>query len=86
MDWLSQFVATVRQQRAARGLSVQALAALAGMSRQTLHRIEGGTLHPRIETAARLAAALGLRIQDLVPPWQQTENGTTTAPKQENDQ
>ena len=46
--------------RAARGLSQLTLAARAGVSQATVHRLERRKCRPRPHVARRLAAALGL--------------------------
>jgi DNA-binding XRE family transcriptional regulator len=41
------------------GLSMQQLAENAGLTRQTVHALETGQRKPSLETARRLAAAMG---------------------------
>ena len=56
----------LRGYRAACGLSQDDLAQLAGLSRETISRIERGDT-PRWKTARTLAAALGVRPEQLFP-------------------
>jgi transcriptional regulator with XRE-family HTH domain len=55
----------LEEARAARGLSQDALAELAAVGESTVGRIERGTTRPRPHVARRLAAALGLRVNDI---------------------
>jgi transcriptional regulator with XRE-family HTH domain len=55
----------LEEARAARGLSQDALAELAAVGESTVGRIERGTTRPRPHVARRLAAALGLRPNDI---------------------
>lgn len=52
----------VRAVRLRRGLTQQALASRAGMSRQWLAGLESGTANPTWDVVARLAAALELDV------------------------
>lgn len=54
--------------RKARGLSFDALARQAGVSKGTLVQIEQERANPSISTLCRLAAALGVSVADLVAP------------------
>ncbi|HYG56483.1 MAG TPA: substrate-binding domain-containing protein [Symbiobacteriaceae bacterium] len=56
---------TLRQMRTRAGLSQQDLAALAGVTRQTVGGIEAGQFAPSATVALRLARALGCRVEDL---------------------
>lgn len=51
--------------REKRGLSAAALAALVGVSRQTIYAIEAGTYVPNTVTSLQLARALGVSVEDL---------------------
>jgi putative molybdopterin biosynthesis protein len=51
--------------REKRGLSAAALAALVGVSRQTIYAIESGTYVPNTVTSLQLARALGVSVEDL---------------------
>ena len=56
----------LREAREARHLSQAALASASNVSERQIRRIEGGQIgHPRIATANRLAAALGLSLDAL---------------------
>jgi transcriptional regulator with XRE-family HTH domain len=57
----------LRQWREARGLSVRALAAQAGVNYVTVVRIEGGRLSPTVALLAKLARALGITVRDFFP-------------------
>jgi|GEM_PF-4644842 len=56
---------TMRQIRRAHSLSQAALAQAAGVSRGTVALIEAGRLAPTVTVARRLAAALGVTLDDL---------------------
>src|SRR5690606_42134108 len=63
----------VRERRIAAGLSQQALAARAGLTRQAVSAIEAGRYLPNTAVALRLARALGCPVEELfrlpdVPP------------------
>lgn len=49
--------------RVAKKLTIPQLAALAKMPRQTLHLLENGQRQPSLETAERLAIALGKKLR-----------------------
>lgn len=51
--------------RRSRTLNQQQLAALVGISQQSLSKIERGRLHPSKDVQARLAAILGVSVSDL---------------------
>ena len=51
--------------RGKRGLSAAALAALVGVSRQTIYAIEAGTYVPNTVTSLQLARALAVSVEDL---------------------
>lgn len=55
----------LRDLRQGRGISQQALAQRAGLSRQTVNAIEGGRSAPAVAVALRLARALDCRVEDL---------------------
>nr|WP_237519135.1 helix-turn-helix transcriptional regulator [Streptomyces sp. SID5910] len=48
------------------GLTQQALAERAGLDKQAVSLIENGHQSPRLDTAKRLAAALGISLAELV--------------------
>jgi len=58
----------LRAKRKDAGLSLQALAARAGMSWSRLSRIERGDLKLRVDDVLVLAAVLGCEASDLMPP------------------
>jgi molybdate-binding protein/DNA-binding XRE family transcriptional regulator len=55
----------VRELRELRGLSQQALAAAASLSRQSVGAIEAGRATPAVDVALRLARALDCRVEEL---------------------
>lgn len=55
----------LKEWRQRRGLTQQALADLAGVTRQTISGIEAGLYGPGVEVALRLSRALTCRIEDL---------------------
>jgi transcriptional regulator with XRE-family HTH domain len=63
VEKLARRIKTVRE---ARGLSQQALADKAGVSRGYLARLEGGHHDPTVGTVAKLARALGVKLIDLL--------------------
>lgn len=64
----SHLCANVRALRAARGLTQQGLAEIAGLPRATIAKIEAGSPNPTLATTARLATALRVSIDELVAP------------------
>ena len=58
----------LRRLREKRGLRTVHLAAAADISVQALHVIESGRGFPKLETAQRIAAALGVTVDELWPP------------------
>lgn len=56
----------IRQRRSDRRLSLDRLAALAGVSKGLLVQIESGRANPSIATLCKVAAALGASVADLV--------------------
>jgi transcriptional regulator with XRE-family HTH domain len=66
-ETLHQVIArNVREYRHARGLTLDALADAAGISRRMLIMIEGGTTNPSVATLDRLGQALGVGLSSLV--------------------
>lgn len=51
--------------RYGRNLTQEELAEVAGMSPDTINKLEGGRTHPRPGTVRKLAAALGVEAEDL---------------------
>ncbi|WP_433331913.1 helix-turn-helix domain-containing protein [Spirillospora sp. CA-294931] len=58
--------ANLRAARAQRGWRLDDLAAASGVSRGMIHQIESARSHPSVATLAKLCAALGLPISELV--------------------
>jgi transcriptional regulator with XRE-family HTH domain len=63
----------LQELRRARGLSQDGLARLAGVPNGTIKNIEQGLRVPRLDTAAKLAKALGASLNELA--------GLTTPPE-----
>lgn len=61
-----RFGQVVRATREDRGWSQEQLAGRADLNRSYLGEIERGTVMPSIETAAKIAAALGLSLSSLI--------------------
>lgn len=57
------FASRLRSLREAAGLCVNALAKKAGLTRHCVGRLEKGEREPSLETARKLAAALGRRLE-----------------------
>ncbi len=55
----------VNRLRAEKGLSQEALAAKVGTRQPNISEIERGDANPRLDTVARLSAALGVTVADL---------------------
>jgi putative molybdopterin biosynthesis protein len=66
--------------REKRGLSAAALAALVGVSRQTIYAIEAGTYIPNTVTSLQLARALGVVVEDLFSLPENPVNQVRTEP------
>lgn len=56
----------IRQLRLERGMSQEVLSGLAAISRSHLSEIEGGRDRANVETLWRIAAALNIRLSDLI--------------------
>lgn len=54
----------IRQARRVRGMTQEALAAAAGVSRDAVLRLEHGSPHSRPSTVAKVTEALGLTAED----------------------
>ena len=65
MPTLGSFADRLTHAREKAGLSIVELAAKAGMHRQTLHKLENAERAPSLETAARIAKALGVSVDYL---------------------
>lgn len=57
-----EILKNIRKQQ---GLSLRALAVLAGVHYTSLVRLEAGRYDPRLSTLRKIAGALGVRVQDL---------------------
>ena len=55
----------MKQARAEKGLSQEALAATVGVSRQTINAIEKGDYNPTIRLCISICRVLGLTLNDL---------------------
>jgi transcriptional regulator with XRE-family HTH domain len=66
------FAESLAVARTAAGLSQYALAQKAGISKQSLSTLELGTRQPSLETAMKLAKALGITIDQLAGGGQAT--------------
>jgi transcriptional regulator with XRE-family HTH domain len=75
------FGARVARFRKHRRLTQEGLAKLSGVSRTHLARIETGRADPSLTVLLRLAAALGLRVADLVEPDDSPATRTITRRK-----
>lgn len=62
----------LRARREARGLTQRQCADLAGLSQQHLSLLERGVVRPSIDTALRLAGALGTDVETLFRPTQES--------------
>lgn len=51
--------------RTEKGLKLEAVAAITGVSKSTLNSIENGKTSPTLEKLEKIAAGLGCRINDL---------------------
>jgi transcriptional regulator with XRE-family HTH domain len=58
----------IRQLREARGLSQQHMAKLTGIPRPTWTNLESGSANPTLTVLVRVAAALQLRVEELIAP------------------
>ena len=65
----------IRQLRLERGLSQEVLSGLAAISRSHLAEIEGGRDNANVETLWRVAAALGMRLSDLIRRVEEETDG-----------
>lgn len=57
----------LREQRIKKGMTLDALSKASGVSRVSINRYELGTRTPNIIIAAKLADALGCKVEDLMP-------------------
>ena len=56
----------IKKIRLQAGMSQEALALASGVSRISIIRYEAGERFPDLETAARIAKALGCKVDDLI--------------------
>jgi transcriptional regulator with XRE-family HTH domain len=68
--------ATVVEQRVARGLSQQELAALCGTSQPAIARLESGAQAPRVDTLRRIAHALDCELLVALRPRTRTKGAS----------
>jgi transcriptional regulator with XRE-family HTH domain len=61
-----QLAARIRELRARRGLTQEALAEAADVSCKTIRRIERGTISPSLITLQKLVSAFGLSASDML--------------------
>ena len=66
-----KFGRIIRANREGRGLSQEALAELAALSRSYLSEIERGAVVPSIDTMQKLADALGEKLSFLVSQYEE---------------
>ncbi len=57
---------TLREERKARGISHEKLAASAGISRQAVGKIESGERNPTMQTIYKLAKAMDMTLEEFV--------------------
>lgn len=79
-DSLGAVIGTrVRDERTARGWTLDTLAEAAGVSRRMVVKVEQGAVNPSIGTLLRLSDALGIGLPALVEPPQQDHVKVTRA-------
>ena len=66
MKFSSNPGSVIREHRTARGMTTVELAAQAGISLRALNYIESSATWPRLDTAARIAAALRIPVDALI--------------------
>lgn len=71
--------ARLRLARQARGFSQQQLAGMAGISRQAVSAVESGHTDPSLRVALAISRALGMTVEDLFGPGEQTAAVTAVA-------
>jgi XRE family transcriptional regulator, regulator of sulfur utilization len=67
-DTASNLASNIRLLRETRGLTQQQLAKLSGIPRPTLANLESGSANPTLAVLVRVAAALQLRVEELIGP------------------
>jgi transcriptional regulator with XRE-family HTH domain len=66
VDLKKSLAKNLRRLRGVRGLSQSELAAVAGITRSHLNRLENGAYNASLDTVSKLAAALGSEPLDLL--------------------
>ena len=66
MDLVTEFGRNVRELRKAKGLSQEDLEGLTGLKRSYISDMERGTRNPTLKAVERVAAALGVKPEELV--------------------
>ena len=69
----------LRAVRVSRGVTIQGLARVAGVSRQTIYDAERSDHDPDVRTLRKLAAALGVTVADLLTDELEAAGGATPA-------
>lgn len=67
-DTSSNLASNIRLLRETRGLTQERLAKLSGIPRPTLANLESGSANPTLAVLVRVAAALQLRVEELIGP------------------
>lgn len=67
-DVSANLASNIRQLREARGLTQQQVAKLSGIPRPTWTNLESGAANPTLSVLVRVAAALQLRVEELIAP------------------
>jgi transcriptional regulator with XRE-family HTH domain len=69
---VGNFGVTLKQERIKRRISQEALAELAGLSRNYVSSIERGVVSPSLRTLEKLAKALGLSLTKLIDKYEES--------------
>lgn len=77
-DWTDAVSAQVRAERAASGLTADALADRAGMSRMTYRRIAAADRVPDMAQIERICDALGIRVSTFIARVEERRSGKAT--------
>lgn len=70
----SEVVRLLREERIQQGLSLNALAEKAGLSRQMVSYMEQGVRNPSLDTLLRITGALGIHLDDVIRLARQNVN------------
>lgn len=62
----SKLIKALLEARKSRGFSHEAIAAKAGISRQTLGKIEAGKANPTMLTMFKITSAMGMTLEEFV--------------------